>query len=72
MAGQSNKGLAPHETLGVHELLRSEITGYKKLQATVNTVQDNELKQYMKDALTSKKNSIQTIQQFITSSGMVQ
>lgn len=72
MVGQNNKGLAPHETLGVNELLRSEITGYKKLQATVNTVQDNELKQYMKDALTSKKNSIQTIQQFITSSGMVQ
>lgn len=72
MAIQNDKRLAPHETLGVNELLRSEITGYKKLQVSMTMVQDDELKQYMKDTLTSKKNSIEQIQQFISSSGVLQ
>jgi similar to spore coat protein len=64
---QNVKGLTPHEALEVHELLRSEITGYKKLQSSMSMVQDNELKQFMKDALNSKQNSIEQLQKFVAS-----
>lgn len=72
MVSPNDRGLAPHETLEVHELLRGEITGYKKLQASMAMVQDNELKQFMKDSLNSKQGNIEQIQQFITTQGKMQ
>lgn len=72
MTKQSGIGLAPHETLEIHELLRSEITGYKKLQASIAMVQDDELSQFMKDVLNSKRDKIEQMQQFITAQGIVQ
>jgi similar to spore coat protein len=71
MNPQNEKELAPHETLEVHELLRTEITGYKKLQAIIPMVQDEELKQFMKDTLTTKQSNIEQIHQFITAQGLM-
>jgi similar to spore coat protein len=67
MMNLQNNMLAPHETLEVHELLRSELTCYKKLQANMSIVQDNELKQFMNEAMNSKQRSIEQLQQFIAS-----
>lgn len=66
-----NDKLAPHETLEVHELLRTEVTGYKKLQASIPMVQDEDLKQFMRDTLYSKQSNIEKIHQFITSQGIM-
>jgi len=35
------KQLASHETLELHEIIRSEVTCAKKLQASISLVQDN-------------------------------
>ncbi|MEA5093684.1 MAG: hypothetical protein VB128_01900 [Sedimentibacter saalensis] len=67
MMNLQNNTLAPHETLEVHELLRSELTCLKKLQANMSIVQDNELKQFMNEAMNSKQRSIEQLQQFIAS-----
>lgn len=72
MLKQSGIGLAPHETHEIHELLRSEITGYKKLQTSIAMVQDDELSQFMKDVLNTKRDKIEQMQQFITAQGIVQ
>lgn len=63
----SKNCLTPHETLELHELISSEVTGAKKLQANLGTVKDSELKSFMQTCLNNKKNNIQAIDQFISS-----
>lgn len=72
MAAQKEKALAPHEALELHEMLRSEITGYRKLQATLIMVEDNELKDFMKESLNYKKENIEQLRNFILSQGKMQ
>lgn len=72
MPKQSGIELAPHETHEIHEMLRSEITGYKKLKASIVLVQDDDLSQFMKDALNSKRDKIEQMQQFISAQGIIQ
>lgn len=48
--------LAPHEAIEVRELISQEMLGIKKINASMNMVEDNELKNFMKDSLAAKKN----------------
>ncbi|AGX44244.1 hypothetical protein [Clostridium saccharobutylicum] len=54
--------LAPHETIEVRELISQEMLGIKKVSASINMVNDSELKNYMQDTLSSKKNALRNIQ----------
>lgn len=72
MTKQKEKALTPHEALELHELLRSETTGYKKLQKTLVMVEDNELKEFMKESMNFKKENIVQLQNFIAAQGKVQ
>lgn len=72
MAKQKEKVLAPQETQELHELLRSEITGYKKLRSTMIMAEDNELKAFMKDSMNDKKDNIEQMRKFLTAQGKLQ
>lgn len=72
MRTQKEKAFAPHEALELHELMLSEITGYKKLQTNIIMVEDNELKAFMKESLGFKRESIERLQQFIAAQGKLQ
>lgn len=67
----SNK-LTPNEILEIHELLNSNILGVKKFNASLSTVQDQNLKSLLQDSLNNKKTKIQEIQDFINSQVGVQ
>lgn len=72
MAAQKEKALTPHEALELHEMLRSEITGYRKLQATLIMVEDNELKDFMKESMNYKRENIEQLRNFIITQGKMQ
>lgn len=57
-----NAQLTPHETLEIRELIGQELLGIKKISASINMVNDSELKNFMQDSLASKKTSLQNIQ----------
>lgn len=69
---QKEKAFASHEALELHELLRSEITGYKKLQTMIVMAEDNELKEFMKESMNFKRENIEQMQKFITAQGKMQ
>jgi similar to spore coat protein len=60
-----NTKLAPHETIELRELLGNEVLGYKKLNSSINVVQDNELKTFMQNCVNNKKTKIEELQCFI-------
>ncbi|MCW2277085.1 hypothetical protein [Heliophilum fasciatum] len=64
--------LAPHETLELHELLRSEVLTAKKLKATIPMIQDPDLKTATTNCLNARMRKINDIQQFCQSTGMLQ
>ena len=72
MAAQKEKALSPHEALELHEMLRSEITGYRKLQATMIMVEDNELKDFMKESIKFKRENIEQVRNFLIAQGKMQ
>ena len=57
-----NMQLAPHEAIEVRELISQEMLGIKKISASINMVNDSELKNFMQDSLASKKTALQNIQ----------
>lgn len=69
---QKEGSLTPHEALELHELLRSEISGYRKLQSTIIMAEDNELKEFMKESMIFKKDNIEQMQKFIAAQGKMQ
>jgi len=54
--------LAPHEAIEVREFISQEILGIKKINASLNMVNDQELKNFMQDSIASKKAALQNIQ----------
>jgi hypothetical protein len=58
----SNMGLTPHEALEVRELISQEMLVIKKVSASINMVNDQDLKNYMQDTLSSKKTTLKNIQ----------
>ena len=59
--------LAPHETLGIHEMLSAQVIGIKKLSASIGMVQDSDLKALMSEALEAKKTALKQIESTISS-----
>lgn len=57
-----NGNLAPHEAIEVREYISQEMLDIKKISASINMVNDAELKNYMKDSIASKKTALQNIQ----------
>jgi similar to spore coat protein len=55
--------LAPHETLELHELIRSEVVCVKKLQASMAMVQDQELSSFMHDSVKAKATALTELEQ---------
>jgi len=64
--------LADHEMLELHELLRSEIAGIKKLESTLSQVQDPQLASFIQDSVNVKKQKIREIQQFLNANQILQ
>lgn len=61
----NNNNLAPHEILELRELMDTDIIGAKKMQASMPMVDDDELRSFMEKCLDSKKENINSIQNFI-------
>lgn len=61
----SNMGLTPHEALEVRELINQEVLGVKKVSASIDMVNDKDLKSYMQDTLSSKKTALKNIQSIL-------
>jgi hypothetical protein len=57
-----NGNLAPHEAIEVREYISQEMLDIKKISASINMVNDAELKNYMQDSIASKKTALQNIQ----------
>ncbi len=62
---ENNSKLAPHETLELHELLSTSIIGVKKATATLNMVNDQELKNFLTSSLDGKKINLRELQEFV-------
>lgn len=58
----NNTRLAPHESIEVREFISQEMIGIKKISASMNMVNDAELKNYMQDSIAAKKTALQNIQ----------
>jgi hypothetical protein len=61
----NTNGLAPHEILELRELMDMNLIGAKKMQSSMSMVEDDELKSFMEKCLQSKKQNIDSIQNFI-------
>lgn len=72
MAAKKEMALSPQEAMELHEMLRSEITGYRKLQATMIMVEDNELKDFMKESTNFKRENIEQLRNFLIAQGKMQ
>lgn len=59
--------LAPHETLELHEIIRSEVTAATKIQASLSMVQDQDMKRFMQNCLTAKQDALRQYQDFYNS-----
>lgn len=57
-----NMKLAPHEAIEVREFVSQEMLGVKKINASMNMVNDPELKSYMQDSISAKQSALQKIQ----------
>lgn len=61
----NTNNLAPHEMLELRELMDTDIIGAKKIQASMPMVEDDELKSFMERCLDSKKENLNSMQNFI-------
>lgn len=61
----NTNNLAPHEMLELRELMDIDIIGAKKIQASIPMVEDDELKSFMERCLDSKKENLNSMQNFI-------
>ena len=64
----NNSNLAPHEVLELRELIDINLVGAKKVQASMDMVEDEELKTFMESCLDTKKNNIDSMENFIKNS----
>ncbi|MDI6880732.1 MAG: hypothetical protein QMC95_18315 [Desulfitobacteriaceae bacterium] len=69
---QQQQTLAPHETLELHELLRSQMAGVKKLESSLSMIQDQDLAALVQADVQTKKQQLRDIQQFVNSHNLIQ
>ncbi|GMA97302.1 hypothetical protein [Pelosinus sp. IPA-1] len=50
--------MAPHEILKLHEIVQNEVTCARKLQANMDRIQDQELKNFMQNSLQAKRETL--------------
>jgi hypothetical protein len=62
----NNMELSAHEAVEVRELISQEMLDIKKISASINMVNDNELKSFMQETLNSKKTALKDIQSTLT------
>ena len=62
--------LAPHETLELHELLRSKQIEIKKIQTNLAMVRDESLREFMKDCLESSRANMRELMDLSQNSTM--
>ena len=72
MRMQKEKSLLPQEAVMLHELLKNEVTDYKKLRVSILAVEDGELKEFLKESIQFKKEHIEQLQQFISAQEKMQ
>jgi len=60
--------LAPHEMLKLHEIISSEVTCTKKLQASLGMVTDPDLKSFMERSIQLKKDTLNNYREFYSNS----
>ena len=60
--------LAPHEMLELHEIINSEVTCTKKLQASLGMVTDPDLQLFMERSIQLKKDTLRKYQEFYSGS----
>ena len=60
--------LTPHELLELHEIINSEVTCTKKLQASLGMVSDVDLKSLMEHSIQLKKDILSNYQDLYTNS----
>ena len=53
--------MTPHEILELHEIVQNEIVYARKLQANMNRIQDQELKNFMQNSLQAKRETLSEI-----------
>lgn len=62
---EDRMNLAPHETLELHELLSASMIGLKKTNASLNMINDPELKNFLNSSLDGKKVKLNELQCFL-------
>jgi hypothetical protein len=61
----NNINLAPHEIMGLIELIDSNLIAAKKIQSSISMIKDEDLKSFMEKSLSNKKDNIDLINTFI-------
>ena len=56
--------LTSHEVLELHEIIRSEVLGVKKIQASLVMVTDSDLTSFMQRSMQYKKDTLASYQTF--------
>ena len=59
--------LAPHETLELHELFSSSSSEIKNHSSRLNSVKDEELRDFMKGYINFQESNLQAIQKLVES-----
>ena len=60
--------LAPHEMLELHEIINSEVTCTKKLQASLGMVSDPDLQSFMERSIQLRKDTLNNYREFYNNS----
>ena len=69
---EQNAKLAAHETLELHEMVKSAVNEVKVLQQYCQLAQGSQLKSYIIDCTNIKQNQIRDMEQFIKDHGILQ
>jgi len=60
----SKAQFTPHEMLELHEMIRSEVLGARKIEASLAMVTDPDLKSFMQQSMQSKQDTLTRFQSF--------
>ena len=65
---ENSNELTAHEMLELHEILRNETLGIKKIQSAVSIVKDQELASFIQGTVATRSQKLKEMQQIIASS----
>ena len=67
-----SKELTAHEMLELHEILRSEVLGIKKIESSVSQVKDQEFASFIQSTVESRRQKLKDMQQLVNTSVTLQ